>query len=51
MDGAPVLKPFISLLNNVLLMGEPCCKFMLKYDIQIYVLQFMKILNEKFNFQ
>ena len=34
MDDAPVLMPFISFLNGVLLRDEPCCKFMLKYDFQ-----------------
>ena len=34
MGGAPVLIPFISLLNSVLLADEPCYKFMLKYNIQ-----------------
>ena len=27
-------------LNSVLLTDEPCCKFMLKYNIQIYFSQF-----------
>ena len=50
MDGAPVLIPFISFLNSVLLMDEPC-KFMLKYEIKNYFRQFTEILSEKFNVQ
>ena len=48
MDGAAVL--ILLILNSVLLKDEPCCKFMLKYEIQNYFRQFMKILSEKFIF-
>ena len=47
MDDAPVLIPFISFLNGVLLRDEPCCKFMLKYDFQNYFRQFTKTFSMK----
>ena len=46
MDDASVLISFISFLNSVLLMGELCCKLMLKYDIQRYFQNFTKILSK-----
>ena len=51
MDTAPVLISFISFLNSVPLTDKPCCKPMLKDDIQNYFQQFTENLNEKFNFQ
>ena len=51
MEDAPVLIPFGSFLNSVLLTDKPCCKFMLKYVVQNYFRKFTKILSQEFNFQ
>ena len=51
MDDAPVLIPFISFLNSVLLRDEICCKFTLKYGIQKYLGKFTKTSSKKCNFQ
>ena len=47
MDDAPVLIPFISFLNGVLLRDEPCYKFMLRYGFQNYFRQFTKTFSMK----
>ena len=49
-DGALILIPAISFLSSALLTVEPCCKFMLKNDIQNYLRQFTKILIGKYEF-
>ena len=63
MDSAPVLrysfffknnrdfvvKQIVSFISATLLKKEPCCKFMLKYDIKSHFRQFTKILIIRFH--